>query len=477
LNRERIKSVSLLFLVILSFVLTTRIWFYTSIEGIFIMPGNKSIKPDYNAEYDKSDLLKPHKLIVSFGGRSALLYDNEEYSEAYGRIFKEAKRVMRTAILVNSKDVVRKVHREELPKIRNSRGVSFIFNMPLEVEAVFKLMNISSYPDIGIRGIDEIVVAQSLDRVYIYDATQDIFYEFKTEGIQNNLDYLISTLEKQPTASSLYLDRIQPEMYGNKVVVPARIGAKKFPVLSGQKELEPGDGIPENIAFLFADLFNDEITSLSIIKNMDGTIVYTNREGQVVKLYTDGMLEYVNFDLQSKDNRMINVSSAIDISTEFVSRHFGFPENCYTSDIIVIKSMGDDKYIIRYRYTYEGLPILSASGMNSDSIEVEIVGDEVRRYKRVIRNLNHELEYKQVMDSIDVLDILLDKKVEAQSGERIKKVNDMYLAYYEYERFGQNRIIYVPVWVAEVTVERLDKGTVLNQRYIINAETGIILDK
>ena len=200
------------------------------------MPGNKSIKPDYNAEYDKSDLLKPHKLIVSFGGRSALLYDNEEYSEAYGRIFKEAKRVMRTAILVNSKDVVRKVHREELPKIRNSRGVSFIFNMPLEVEAVFKLMNISSYPDIGIRGIDEIVVAQSLDRVYIYDATQDIFYEFKTEGIQNNLDYLISTLEKQPTASSLYLDRIQPEMYGNKVVVPARIGAKKFPVLSGQNQ-------------------------------------------------------------------------------------------------------------------------------------------------------------------------------------------------------------------------------------------------
>ena len=72
------------------------------------MSGNKSIKPDYNAEYDKSDLLRPHKLIVSFGERSTLLYDNEEYGEAYGRIFKEAKRVMRTAILVNSKEVVKK---------------------------------------------------------------------------------------------------------------------------------------------------------------------------------------------------------------------------------------------------------------------------------------------------------------------------------------------------------------------------------
>lgn len=89
--------------------------------------------------------------------------------------------------------------------------------------------------------------------------------------------------------------------------------------------------------------------------------------------------------------------------------------------------------------------------------------------------MNHNFEYKQAMNSINVLDILLDKKVEALSGERIKKVNDMYLAYYE--RFGQNSITYVPVWVAEVTVERIDKGTVLNQKYIINAETGIILDK
>lgn len=471
MNRERIKSVSLLFLVILSFVLTTRIWFSTSIEGIFIMSGNKSIKPDYNAEYDKSDLLKPHKLIVSFGEGSTLLYDNEEYSEAYDRIFKEAKRVIRTAILVNSKEVVKRIPNEELRKIRDSRGVSFIFNMPLEVEAIYKLMNIISYPDIGIKSIDEIIVARSLDRVYMYDTTQDALYEFRTEGVQNNLDYLISNLEKQPTVSSLYLDRIQPGMYSKNAVVPAKIVTKGFPVLSGQRELEVGDEIPEVVA----DLFNEEISSLSIIKNIDGTLVYTNREGQLVKLYTDGMLEYVNFDIQSDSSNKINVRSAIDISTEFVSRHFGFPENCNISDII--KTMKGDKYIIRYRYAHEGLPVLSASGMRSDSIEVEIVGDEVRRYKRLKRELNHESEYKQVMDSIDVLDILHDKKVEDQSGEKIKKVNDMYLAYYEYERSGQNGITYVPVWVAEVTVERLDKGAVLNQRYIINAETGIILDK
>jgi hypothetical protein len=433
------------------------------------MSENKSIKSEFNAEYDKSDLLKPHKLIVNFGGRITLQYDNKENSEAYSKIFKEAKRVIRTAIIVNSRDVVKKLQQEELKAIREARGVSFIFNMPLEIEAVYKLLNISSYDNIGIESIDEIIVAQSLNRVYLYDTSQEILYEFRTEGIQNNLDFLISSLEKQPTISYIYLDKIQPGMYGKNAVVPTKIGTGGLPVLSGEKELTLTEDIPESIA----ELFTDEISSLSIIKNMDGTLVYTNREGQVVKLYTNGMIEYVNFDIQSTEENMISVSSAIDISTEFVSRHFGFPENSYISDII--KSMSGDKYIIRYRYAYEGLPIVLASGSGNDTIEVEIVGDEVRRYKRLIRNFSNELEYKQVMDNLDVLNILLDRKLELLSGEKIINISDIYLAYYEV--YGQSSITYVPVWVADVTAEGLEKGTVSNRRYIINAETGIILDK
>lgn len=469
LNRERFKSISLLFLVILSFIFTTRIWFNTSIEGIFIMSGNKSIKPDFNAEYDKSDLLKPHKLIVSFGERSTLLYDDEVNSEAYNRIFKETKRIIRTAILTNIKENVKKLPLEELSHIRDARGVSFIFNMPLDIEAVYKLMNISIDADTGIKSIDEIIVAQNLNRVYMHDTAQNILYEFKTDGIQNNLDFMISNLEKHPTVSSLYLDRFQPELYSKNAIVPTKIGIEGLPVLSGEKELTVREEIPESIA----NLFNDEISSLSIIKNMDGTLVYTDRDNRVVKLYTNGMLEYVNYDLTSAANSTIDVRSAIDISTEFVSKHFGFPENSYISDII--KTMRGDKYIIRYKYTYEGLPIVLASGLSSDTIEVEIVGDEVKRYKRLIRKFNDELEYKQVMNFIDVLDILLDKKVETFSGEKIKKISDMYLAYYE--SYSQSSITYIPVWVANVTVEKSETGTVLNQRYIINAETGIILDK
>ena len=472
LNRERFKSVTLLFLVILSFILTTRIWFNTSIEGIFIMSGNKAIKPEFNAEYDMSQLLKPHKLIVSFGERSILQYDSEENSETYNRIFKEAKRVIRTAVLVNSKDVVERVPVEELNRIRGTRGVSFIFNMPLEINGIYKLMNISSGDYIGIKSIDEIIISQSLNKMYMYDTVQNILYEFRTEGIQNNLDFMITSLEKLDTVTSLYLDKFdkfQPALYGKNAVVPTRMGSKGLPVLSGEMELIAGEGIPEEIAALF----DAELEALSIIKNMDGTLVYTDRDNRVVKLYTNGMLEYVNYELQASDSKTLDVSSAIDVSTEFVSRHFGFPEDSYISDII--RGMRGDKYIIRYRYSFEGLPIVMSSGSNIDTIEVEIVGDQVKRYKRLVRTLHNDMQYKQVKNFRDILDILLDKKVETMSGEKIKTIKDMYLAYNEI--YEEKNIRYVPVWVAEVTVERLENGALLNQRYILNAETGFILDK
>jgi hypothetical protein len=190
------------------------------------MPGNKSIKPDFNAEYDKSDLLKPPKLIVSFGERSTLLYDNEVNSETYNRIFKEAKRIIRTAILTNSEEAVEKLPQEELSRIRSTAGVSFIFNMPLEIEAVHKLMNISSATDIGVKSVDEIIVAQGLNKVYLYDSAQSTLFELSTSGIQNNLGFMISNLEKQATVSCLFLDRFQPELYGRSAVVPAKTGGK-----------------------------------------------------------------------------------------------------------------------------------------------------------------------------------------------------------------------------------------------------------
>jgi len=433
------------------------------------MPGSKLVKSDFSAEYDKSDLLKPHKLIVSFGERSVIQYNNKVNSEAYNWIFKEAKRVIRKTILLNSKETAKKLPLEELNRIRDVRGVSFIFNIPLGIDTIYKLNNISIDASIGMKSIDEIIVAQSLNKVYFLDTVQNVLYELGSEGIQNNLDFLISSLEKQTIVPCFYLNRIQPGLYSKNAIVPTKLDSKVLPVLSVEKELTVKDEIPESIA----DLFDDDTSSLSVIKNMDGTLVYTDREEQMVKLYTNGMLEYVNYDMQSDSGSTINVRNVIDISTEFVSNHFGFPENSYISD--VIKSMKGDKYIVRYGYTYEGLPIVSGSGLNSGTIEVEIVGGEVKRYKRLVRKFGDELEYKQIIDSVEVLNILRDKKVEELSGEKIRKINDVYLAYYEI--YSQGSITYVPVWAADVTVERISNGTVLNQRYIINAETGIILDK
>lgn len=472
LSRERFKSVLLLSLVILSFILTTRIWFYTSIEGIFIIQKKDALKAESMQTYDKSKLLRPHKFIVNFGEKSTLLLNNKSNYEVYNRMFSEAEKIIRTALVSNGKEDIKKLPIEGLERVRNMKGIDLIFSSPLEAAAVFRLFDIDAENTyVEAKYIDEIVAATSYKKLYIVDGSQKAIFELKTDGVENNLDYSISNMKKLSSAASLFLDKFDPELYGRNVVVPTKNNDKGLPVLSWEKELQVKDGIPESIA----SFFDDDISSLSVIKNIDGTIMYTDRENRYVRLYTNGMFEYVKYDVQPLGANSVNVTDAIDISTDFISRHFGFPEDCYISDII--RSMQGDKYIIRYKYLHEGLPVVLDSGLNNDTIEIEIVGNEVRRYRRIVRTITGELEFKKVMDFIDVLNILLDEKVKTLSGEKITRVNDMYLAYYESNY--QDRITYIPVWVADVNTESVDTGTALiqNKRYIINAETGMILDK
>lgn len=473
LNRERFKSVLLLSLVILSFILTTRIWFDTSIEGIFVMQRKDEQKEQNTKQYDKSELLRPHKMIVNFGEKSTIQYNNRINYEAYDKLFFEAKKIIRDSIIASGKNDVNKLHLEELDRVRKMRGIDLIFNSPLEVEAVFRLLDIDiSSTYIGAEYIDEIVVAINYEKLYIIDASQSALFELNADKVQNNLDYIISSVEKLPSTTGMFLNKFQPaELYGRNVVVPAKLMRKEFPVLSSEKELLAAVGIPKSIAAFF----NDDVSSLSIIKNTDGTKVYTDRENRIVNVYINGTLEYVDYDVQPAGVNSVNARDAVDISTEFISKHFDFPQYCYISDIV--KSMQGDKYIIRYRYMYEGLPIVLDSRLNNDTIEIEIVDNKVRRYKRAVRVIKEEIEAKQVLDSIDILDILLGESVRTLSGEKITRFNDLYLAYYE--RSYQDRITYIPVWVADVEVESLEEETALKQkkRYIINAETGIILDK
>lgn len=435
------------------------------------MEKNNAIENTVSTQFDKSNLLRPHKMVVNTGEKSILELNNNANYDIYNKLFSEEKKIIKAAVLTNDKYKVKKLPIEGLDSVRSLKGISLIFSSPLEANAVFTLFDIDNGYYIGVKNINEIIIASTDGRLYLVDEKQNAIYELRIDGIQNSLNFIINSLEKMPTISCLFLDKLQPDLISKDVVVPTTLESKGLPVLSGEKELNVKDNIPESIA----SFFTDDKSSLSIIKNIDGTIEYTDREDQVVKLYTNGMLEYVKYNAQSSGKNTMNVSDAINVSIDFINNHFGFPENSYISDIIT--SMQGDRFILKFKYSYEGLPIVLDSNLNSDTIEIEVSGNEVKRYKRAVKKISGEMDYKKVLDFIDILDILLDNKVEALSGEKIKQINDMYLAYYE--RSYQEKISYIPVWVVDVTAESSDKSVVLSQkkRYIINAETGIILDK
>ncbi len=434
------------------------------------MPQNKPAETAGLETYGKDNFLKPHKMVITYDSRQALLTNDGSHETMYTSLFVETKTLIRSAFSAAQTITGEKLSLEKWDEVRSQRGVAFLYGSSIEADAFLSMLGASNIKLQGVKGIDAVKISTADDKLYILDNRTESCFAYSIPDTLTDLGYLLFRLEKGDADTGVFLSKIDPRQYGRNVIVPTWTQPNSIAVLEAVNEMRtPKDTIPDSIAALF----NEEVSALSIIKNTEGTTIYTDREDQVVKLYSNGLFEYARYNIPGQAQSSVSVADAIDISTAFINRHFGFPKDTVLSEII--RTMQGDKYIIRYKYRNEGIPVVLDSASGAEAIEIEIAGGEVKRYKRVVRSVTQVLEAKEVMSSVEILDILLNKKITAFSGENIIAVNDLYIAYFE-RRF-QDRINYIPVWVADVTVEKADSSMHQRMRYIINGETGIIMDK
>lgn len=434
------------------------------------MPQNKQVKLTDNHSYGKDNLLKPHKMVISYESRQALLTNDSGHEAIYGSLFAEAKSLIRNTFPATQSVSGEKLPVEKWDELRTQRGLALLYGFSIDADAFWSMLGINKGRIQGIKAVDAVKISTVDNKLYILDSSQGSCYAFNMTDTLSDLNYLLFKLEKGDVYTGVFLSKIDPKKYGRNVVVPTWTQSNSIAVLEAVKEIQTvEDKIPEDIA----SFFDEEVTALSIIKNTEGTTIYTDRENQVVKLYSNGLFEYVRYNIPDQGGSSVSIADAIDIGTAYINRHFGFPKDTFISEII--RSMQGDKYIIRYKYRHEGMPVILDSSSGTEAIEIEIAGEQVKRYKRLVRNVTQALDAKEIKSSVEILDILLNKKITAFSGENILAINDLYIAYFE--RSFQDKINYIPVWVADVTVEKADSNMHQRMRYIINGETGIIMDK
>jgi len=473
LKREKLKSATLFCLVLISVILTTQIWLDISIEGIFIMFKKQEVNSNelLSSNNDKASLIKPEKLILNNNGKHTLLLNETEIGLIYDRILEDTKNML--AIIFESKEGIEseKHSMEFMKNLRTGRTIELEYPFAYDYRIYANMLGAAKAQWEEIKTIDSVLVGYDSNAVYIVDKTSDSIYEFRSKALRSSIRVMVDMINRSKTYAYMFLNEVEPEKYGENVLIPINIeDTHTMAKLSSSAETD--DDSFESIAVNF---FGGDPSTLRRIVDPSGTVVYTDGERRGgIRMSKAGVIEYVNYSTQSKNQKDdFTVLDAVNIATNFVNSHMGFPKDSYISSIEqVAKNNKLYSCTIRYNYRYEGIPIINDETIMDNPIEIEIVNGEVKRYKRVVKDIKMTGEGKIIKNPLDeIIDIVLkrlsyDKNIDIDDI----KIKDIQLSYFEYKLEGTTSMI--PVWVIEAGGDTGAAG-----RYILNAESGVILSE
>lgn len=466
---ERLKSIVLFCLVAISIVLTTQIWLNISIEGIFIMSENKEYKTNelLSSDNDKAIFIKPEKLIINDNGKHTLLFNETEVGMIYDRILDDTKNMLSVVFEAKEGMELEKRALDYMAKLRAGRSVELQFPFAYDYKLFAGILGIDNPNWQEIKKIDTVVVGYDSNNVYIVDKTDKSIYEFRSKSLKSSIRVMVDMINRGKPYSYIFLNDVDSERYSDTVFIPVDIDKHSMPMLSSYSETDVNTC--EDIAKYF---FEDPSTLRSIV-DPAGTVIYTDGENQGIRISRSGAIEYVRYSIPSKnDGSSFTALDAVNIATNFVNSHMGFPKDSYISSIEQ-SSANSKPYscIIRYNYRYEGIPIVNDEVTMDNPIEVEIVNGQVKRYKRMVKNIKITGSDKNLKKPLEIIDILYlrlnhDKKIDIDDI----MIKDIYLSYLEYGL--NNPTSMIPVWVVEAQIE----GPLnVSGKFIMNAESGVIL--
>ncbi len=463
LKLEKLKTTILIFLVLISIVLTTRIWLDITTPGIFIMFENKRNAADEKEiiSFNNMSLIKPGKMIVNNNGKHSLIFNDYETGPIFNRLMEE---VLDSLILLAAEEGTVSydiLSMDSIGKIRSGSNVEIIFPFSYDIQTISSLLKISPEKYSDIDKIDTIIMSFDSNLLYIIDKEENSIYKMNNKKFHSDLKFLSDMLNKLSTYSYVFLNEVDPIKYGEDVLIPVCNSPYKLPKLLAKSEVE--DNNSKNIA---ADFFDVDLNSLRSIVEPNGTIIYTDGTEKGMKIDNKGLIEYVSYSNSEKQNKLnLSIDEQINVGTNFINTYLGFPKDTYISSI---ESAEDNACTIRYNYTYEGLPIINEHLEFKSPMEIEIVDGRVKKFKRLIRHIKETEEIKNIKNPLDIIDVLYKRLSEKNIEIDHVLIKDIYLAYMEFEQ--SNDIFMLPVWVIHLTTDKENEG-----EYMMNAETGVIL--
>ncbi|MTI46243.1 hypothetical protein [Sporosalibacterium faouarense] len=464
--RERVKTLFLLILIMVSILLANEIWI--EIPNSFF-PSFGSEVEEENTEYLLADIVKPEKILYNFDTGHTVFYSDKEFG------FWDIGRDVLAKTLENSQLSVGLISVEEYDDYKSKTSLDYYFPENIHIHLLGKIIeeNIPSAAYEKIEYVNNVhidlgtspFIVLSDEKTHLKISSEDIDVRVIRNAL-NNIDKEDQT-KFVSMKTSLNIN--------NNEYLPINM-KYNMPVVKVKKEIEVKS---KNLESIVEKFFSRNPNYIRGYEEDNGAKIYFYNQ-QILKIHSNGLLEYHNSIAEPIENRELYKS--LNTAVNFVSNHVGWPEGSFLKEIEPIEWEENKGFRFKFTYKINGGQVVideeKSVGLE-EPIEIEVYNNDVKTYKRYVKLVenveNNEVASQESLNTrkLSVLEILMKKEnsdiirekyieyneldpseidEEELNNRILEAINNIYIGYYY---IGDNSVwIYgerlQPRWVIDI---------------------------
>lgn len=470
MNKEYFKTVLIVALFIVSLTLTQQLWIVLPIGESVSSP--KAIELN-DINIDVADILSPQGFVINFGGGNHTVFFAEPYeiwniskSEEKEKIWiwKNVREVLKDYF---SRDIeIEMINEEKWMNVNKFKSIRLDFATEIPGSSFIEILSVGRKDiDDTLINIDSLLIPTidtDEDSIYFGNTREKLYLRIRGQRNNNKILEVIGNIETKGNEKG-YISYYPLKDYisVNSDVLTPIFESVSVPIVETTNEIDVKDRT--QVRSLANKFFGERFDFVKEIKEANGTIIYMYGYGEkALKINEDGLLEHIEQRDKQKTPKSLGFADSLKIAGGFVKEYIGWPvngENAYLSYYEIVDGENKKGYKFGFNYRLKGLPVAIPNIGQNGAIEVEVIGDQVTYYKRIIKRTRNEEEVEKTIPFIiEVLDKNFNKikadyienreiDTEIENSRILELIRSIKITYY-YDKEEESLI---PAW--EIKIE------------------------
>lgn len=480
MNRERLKSIVLVSLFILSIFLTQKVFIEIPYDLTLAFGKSETIK---KADYIVSDIFSPERYLINYSkDNHTVLYSDKSYP-----IWNESKKIIKN-VFDNNKPIFEKISYDVFSEYNSVKSIMIQFPEPIQSKVFANIIDIQKKKQIYnvIASIREIYINLE-ETPFLIISNNDDYIKVSNININTiTLNNTVNTIKKDENYVTYHprqsLLDTSKEIYAPHIMnnIPYDIYVLNKTELEEELEIES----------LVESFFSKDINYIKNVMEKDANIYIFEDEKIIIS--ESGVLEYYNNIEETVSSR--DYYKSINTALNFMMQKDKLPNDLYLKSAKEIESNGDKGYRFIFGYKINEIPIITNSNVYdyydnklTGPIEIEVYNEHVKSYKTFLRSVQ-SYEKKDtaqiwgplyhITNNAESIEIIIDRfvkeknidsdssNIEFYKGEILKSIKDIKLGYYDIANLNESQKL-IAVWIIDIG----------ESTYIFDMEDGRILNR